>query len=89
MYIKVKNLKECGTFVVKGHMSKDCWAWKTSQYKKFEKAEKAIDGDLLLCLLTSESKKEIKPKKVRFAQDVKLPVEAGMMCNIGGETFFL
>ena len=54
-------------------MSKDCWALKNSHFKKFEKAEKAIDGDeddLVLCSLMSESKKEIKKKKVRFMEDV-------------------
>ena len=53
----------------KGHMSKDCWAWKNGHYKNFEKAERAIDSgedDLVLCLLTRESKKGNKKKKVRF-----------------------
>ena len=61
-------------------------------YKKFQKAEEAIDGDeddLLLCLfMMSESKKEIKKKTVRFVEDVKQPLEAGMMCTIDGDTFF-
>ena len=73
-------------------MSKDCQAWKYGHYKKFEKAERAIDGeedDLVLCLLTSESTKECKNKKVLFAGDVKQPSEAGMMCTIDGDTFFL
>ena len=47
-------------------MSKDCQVPKNGHYKKFAKAEKAIDGDednLVLCSLTSESKKETKKKK--------------------------
>ena len=43
----------------KGHISKDCGARKNSSYKKFEKAEKAIDGDeLVLCSLMRDNKKE-------------------------------
>ena len=60
-------------------------------YKKFQKAEEAIEGDeddLLLCLFMSESKKESKKKKVWFAEDVKQPSEAGMMCTIDSDTFF-
>ena len=72
-------------------MSKDCWAQKNGHYKKFEKAERAIGGDeddLVLCLLMRESKKEIKKKKVRFMEDIKQSLEAGMMCTIDGDTFF-
>ena len=61
-------------------------------HKKIEKVERAIDGDeddVLLCLMMSESKKECKKKKVWFAEDVKQPSEAGMMCIIDGYTFFL
>ena len=29
----------------KEHISRDCQAWKNGNYKKFEKAEKAVDGD--------------------------------------------
>ena len=37
----------------------------------------------------SDSKtKESKKKKVWFAEDVKQPSEAGMMCTINGNTFF-
>ena len=65
---------------------------RNGHYKKFEKAERAIDGDgdeLLLCSLTSECKTEkIKKKKVRFAEDVKQPSKAGMMFTIDGNTFF-
>ena len=56
----------CSCCVQKRHLSKDCWAWKNVHYKNFDKAERAINGDeddLVLCLLTSESKKEIKKKK--------------------------
>ena len=72
-------------------MSKDCWEWKNGHHKKFEKAEKAVDGDgedLVLCPLMSESKKEIEKKKVRFTENGKQPLEAGMMCTIDGDTFF-
>ena len=49
-------------------MSKDCMAQKNGSYKKFEKAEKAIDGDgdgdeLVLCSLMRDSKKENNVKK--------------------------
>ena len=38
----------------------------------------------------SDSKsKENKKKNVRFAEDVKQPSEAGMMCTIDGKTFFM
>ena len=48
-----------------------------------------IDGDeddMVLCSLMSENKKEC--KKVRFAEDVKQPSEAGIMCTIDGDTYF-
>ena len=35
-----------------------------------------------------ENKKENVKKKVWFAEDVKEPAEAGMMCTIDGNTFF-
>ena len=44
----------------KGHMSKDCRAWKYGYHKKFEKAEKDVDrdeDDLVLCLFTRVKKK--------------------------------
>ena len=55
-------------------MNEDCQEWKYSHNKKFEKAERAIDGDkddMVLCLLTSEIKEECKKKKVWFMKDVK------------------
>ena len=72
-------------------MRKDCRAQKSSHHKKFEKAEKAIDGnedDLVLCSLMSESKKESKKKKLWFTEDVKQPLEAVMLCTINNDTFF-
>ena len=42
----------------------------------------------MLCQLMSKCKKENKKKKVRFAEDVKRPSEAGMMCTINGDIFF-
>ena len=67
--VEYKNRKfegicyHCGQ---KGHVSKDCQAWRNGHYKKFEKAERAIDGDedeLVLCSLTSECKqKKLKRK---------------------------
>ena len=43
-------------------MSNDCWDQKYgNNYKKVEKAEKAINGDedeVVLCLLTMKNKKE-------------------------------
>ena len=42
-------------------MSKNIQEWKYGNYKKFEKAEKPIDGDkdnVVLCLLTKGNKKE-------------------------------
>ena len=73
-------------------MSKDCQARKNDHYKKFEKAERAFDGDeddMVLCLLMSEGKKESKKKKVLFTQDLKQPSKVGMMCTIDGDTFFV
>ena len=73
------------------HLSKDCWAWKYGHHKKFEKAESVIDGDkndVVLCLLTSLSKKECKNKEVWSMEDVKQPLEAGVMCTIDGDIFF-
>ena len=73
MNIKIKKIE--GVFYhwdQKGHMSNDFWVQKNGHYKKFEKEEKAINGnedDLVLCLLMSESKIEI--KKILFVEDVK------------------
>ena len=73
-------------------MSEDCRAQRYGSYKKFEKAEKAIDGDgdeLLLCSLMRDSKKEnnTEKKKVWFVDNIKQPSEAGMMCTFDGNTF--
>ena len=35
----------CYHFGQKGHISRDCWVWKNGHYKKFEKAERAVDRD--------------------------------------------
>ena len=43
----------------------------------------------MLCSLTMEIKKENVKKKVRFMKDVKQPSEAGMMCTIERDTFYL
>ena len=46
-------------------MSKVCRAWKYGHHKKFEKAERAVDGDkddMVLCSLPKESKKMQKRK---------------------------
>ena len=41
-------------------MSKDCRAWRNGSNKKFEKTEKAFDGDeLVLCSLTRDNKKQV------------------------------
>ena len=73
-------------------MSEDCRDWKyDNNYKKFEKAEKNIDGDehdMVLCLLTMENKKEYANKKIWFIDGVKQPLEAGMMCTIDSDTFY-
>ena len=48
-------------------MSKDCRAWKYGSNKKFEKAEKAIDGDeLVLCSLTRGNITKIILKRKKF-----------------------
>ena len=65
---------------------------KFSHHKKFEKAERAIDGDeddIVLCSLTKENNEENTKKKVWLMEDVKQPLEAGMMGTIDGDTFFL
>ena len=70
-------------------MNKNCWARKYGNHKKFEKAERAIDGDeddLVLYSLTKENEKENAKKKVQ--EDVKQLFEAGMMCTIDGDSFF-
>ena len=64
---------------------------KKGHYKKFEKAKKAVDGDeddLMLCSLMRASKTK-ENKKVWFAEDVKQSSEAGVICTIDGNTFFL
>ena len=43
---------------------------------------------MVLDLLKNESIKQCKNKKVWFAEDVKQPLEAGLMCTIDGDTFF-
>ena len=57
----------------KGHNSRDCRVQKNGYNKKFEKAEKAIDGDeLLSCSLMRDNKKEKNTeKKVRFMENEK------------------
>ena len=67
--VKQKNRKFeeiCYHCEQKGHISRDCQAWKNGHYKKFEKAERAIDGDgdgLVLYSLMSECKtKKLKEK---------------------------
>ena len=47
-------------------MSKDCRVQKYGYNKKFEKAERAFDrdkDDVVLCLLSSKSKKNVKRKQ--------------------------
>ena len=47
-------------------MSKDCRSWRNGSYKKFEKAERAVDEDgdeLVLCSLMRDSKKKIAKRK--------------------------
>ena len=74
-------------------MSQDCQERKYgNNNEKFEKEEKAIDGDeddVVSCLLMMESKQESIKKKVWFTEVVKQPSEAGMMCTIDGDTFYL
>ena len=51
----------------KGHISRDCRAWKNGSNKKFEKAEKAIKEDeLVLCSLMRYNKKEKILKRRKF-----------------------
>ena len=56
---------------------------------KNKNAKKAVDDsnddELVLCLLMLESKKEEVKKKVRFMDNVKVPMEAGVMCTIDGK----
>ena len=79
MKIKIENSRGvCCHCSQRGHMSKDCQAQKYGHSKKIEKAKRSVDrdeDDVVLCLLTSESKKECKNKKVRFTEDVKQPSE--------------
>ena len=92
--VECKNRKFEGIFYQcgqKGHIGKDCRVQKNGHYKKFEKAERAIDRDrdkLVLCSLMSECKTKRIEKKVWFAEDVKQPTEAVMMCTINSDTSF-
>ena len=45
------------------------------------------EDDFVLCILKMEIKKENVKMKVWFTEDVKQPLEAGMMCTIKGGTF--
>ena len=61
--------------------------------KKNERAEKAVGEEhyLVLCLLMMEheiKETEIK-KKVKFADNVEMLMEAGMLCTTDSETFDL
>ena len=54
------------------------------------RAEKAFDEeDLVLCLLALHYKIEKGKKEGQFAQNVKMPMEAGMLCTIDGEMLHL
>ena len=56
--------------------------------KNNEKKEKAVDSNddgFVLCSLTSENKKQKEKKKAWFVENVKMPTEVGMLCNIVGE----
>ena len=79
------------SFWQKGHMSWDCREKKYSNNKIYKKGEKAIDGEednLVLCFLAMENRRENVKQKVLFAEDVKQPSEAGLMCTIDGDSFF-
>ena len=61
----------------KGHISQNCRERKYSNNEKYEKAEKAINGekdDLVLYLLTMENKKENVKKKVWFMEMLSSPL---------------
>ena len=73
-------------------MSLDCQKRKYSNNnKKFEKAVIVIErdnGDIVLCLLMMENKRESVKRKVWFVIDVRQPSKVGMMCTINGDTFY-
>ena len=57
-------------------MRNDCQAEKYSHHKKFEKTERAIDGDegdVVLCSLTKEDTKENAKKKVCLQKMLNSP----------------
>ena len=93
MKIKIKKINGvCYHCTRKGYMSWDYWERKYGNIsKKFEKAEKAIDGDedeVVLCLLMMACRRVSVKKKVWFAEDVKQPSKAGMMCTINVDSFY-
>ena len=60
--------------------------------KRNDKVEKAVDvneDDFAWRLLTMDMKKEKVKRKVWIAENVNMPVEAGMLYTIDGDTFFL
>ena len=56
--------------------------------KKNEKVEKYVEEEKndVQYLPTSEKEKE-KEKEIRFVENIKELIEAGMLCTIKGETF--
>ena len=42
------------------------------------------DGNLVLCLLRTENKKEQVKRKVWLMGNVEIPTKTGMLCNING-----
>ena len=65
---------------------------KYNDKKKNEKLEEVVDVDddeSVLCSLKIENKNEKVKKKIRFLENVKLPMEAGMLYTINDDTFYL
>ena len=57
----------------KGHISEDCRALRNNSYKKFEKAERAVDRDgdeLVLCSLMRDIKKKKIMKRKKFGSQI-------------------
>ena len=58
-----------------------------------KKQKKAVDedggDDFVLCSLRLENKKGEVKKKVWFVENVKMPMEAGMVCTIDGKAFHM
>ena len=92
MRIKRNILMITAIITVKGHRVEDCYI-KNNKEKKNEKTEKAVDenndDNFALCSLMLGYEKENVKKKVQFMENIKMPIEACVLCTIDGEIFHM